>query len=124
MSNCGACCKLGDFDDEVLREMLQSETDIVEYLGMIGSDGWCIHLDTITRKCRKYEDRPRFCRATPDVFEDLYGVEKEEFDEFAISCCEYHIGNIFGEESHEMQRYDSVTDPTSLQSQQYEVEPR
>lgn len=122
MSNCGACCRLGDFDEEVLRGMLRSETDVVEYLGMVGSDGWCIHFDTFTRKCGKYEDRPRFCRATPQVFEDLYGVEKEDFDEYAISCCEYHIGNVFGEESQEAQRYEGFKKSPSSQPQLYEVD--
>ena len=105
MKNCGACCKLGDFDMEVLREMLRKEDDVVEYLSMIGPDGWCKWFNSSSRTCTKYNERPRFCRATPEVFEDLYGVEQEEFDEFAISCCEYHIGNIYGEESYEATRF-------------------
>lgn len=122
MANCGACCKLGDYDEEVLRDMLRTETDVVEYLGMIGADGWCKWFDSVSRKCTKYEDRPFFCRATPEVFEDLYGVPNVEFDEFAKECCEYHIGNVYGEESHESQRYQAFKDSPSRHSRQCEAE--
>jgi len=105
MQFCGACCKLGDFDEEVLQDMLQSEGDVVEYLDMVGEDGWCKWLDSTSRKCTKYADRPRFCRATPAVFEELYKAPQTEFDEFAKSCCEYHISNSFGEDSNEADRY-------------------
>lgn len=105
MQKCGACCFLGDYDDEVLREMLQEEKDVIEYLGMISESGWCKWFDKVLRTCTKYEDRPRFCRATPDVFQDLYEIEKSDFDESAISFCESHIDNTYGEESDEALRY-------------------
>lgn len=118
MKHCGACCKLDDFEEDVLRDMLKSDDDVVEYLGMIGTDGWCRWFDSEERSCSKYETRPRFCRATPEVFKDLYNVDKEDFDEFAISCCEFHIANTFGEESHEVERYDVFKDSPSEQTQQ------
>lgn len=120
MKQCGACCKLGDFDMEVLKDMLRTEDDLTEYLGMIGADGWCKWFDSKSRTCTKYEDRPRFCRATPEVFEDLYQVEKDEFDEFAISCCKYHISNIYGEDSHETDRFENLISQPSEQIQIYE----
>lgn len=115
MSHCGACCKLNDFDQDVLRDMLKSEVDVVEYLDMIGTDGWCKWFDSHSRKCTIYSNRPRFCRATPQVFEDLYNVKREQFDEFAISCCEFHIANSYGEESHEAFRYDWFKDSSCEQ---------
>ena len=105
MQQCGACCFLGDYDDEVLSDMLQDEKDVIEYLGMISESGWCKWFDKVSRTCTKYHDRPRFCRATPDVFHDLYNVEKSDFDASAISFCESHIDNIYGEESDEAVRY-------------------
>lgn len=119
MQNCGACCKLDDFDEDVLQEMLQSEADVVEYLGMIDETGWCKHFDTLTRKCSKYDTRPRFCRATPQVFEQLYKVSTEEFDEFAIECCHFHIDNTFGEGSQEASRYTRFIRSSSEQNQSH-----
>lgn len=106
MKHCGACCKLGDFDEEVLRDMLKVDADVVEYLSMIGEDGWCKWFDNVSRKCTKYAERPRFCQATPEVFEELYETPRDEFDQFAKSCCEYHISNSYGEDSQEAQRYE------------------
>lgn len=107
MEHCGACCKLDDFDPDVLREMLSSEQDVVEYLSMIRPDGWCKHFDSFSRKCTIYESRPEFCRATPQVFEQLYNVSPPQFDQFAIACCEFHIANTFGERSNEASRYEA-----------------
>lgn len=114
MSQCGACCKLDDFEGDVLRDMLKSEADVVEYLGMIGDNGWCTWFDSHSRRCSRYDSRPRFCRATPQVFTELYGVPADDFDEFAVSCCEFHITNTFGDDSHESMRYESFTKGATL----------
>lgn len=108
MEYCGACCKLDDFDPDVLQEMLSNEQDVVEYLSMIRPNGWCKHFDTFSRKCTIYDSRPEFCRATPQVFERLYDTPPSQFDQFAISCCEFHIGNTYGDDSNEALRYDSL----------------
>lgn len=113
MPHCGACCKLNDFDLDVLRDMLRNENDVVEYLSMINPEGWCKHFDSFSRKCSVYDHRPRFCRATPEVFEQLYDVCPSQFDDFAISCCEFHIENTYGEGSHEAYRYDEFKDRTT-----------
>lgn len=107
MQHCGACCKLDDFDPDVLRQMLSKEQDVVEYLSMIRPDGWCTHFDSFSRKCTIYDSRPYFCRATPQVFQQLYNVPPSQFDQFATSCCEFHIANTYGKESNEAFRYDS-----------------
>lgn len=61
ISGCGACCRL----DPALRgEDLDrlSEEQRRTYLAMVGEDGWCIHFDTGSRRCRIYDARPDFCR--------------------------------------------------------------
>lgn len=122
MHGCGACCKLGDFDEDLLRGMLKNEHDLIEYLNMIASNGWCIHFDTATRTCTTYASRPRFCRATPEVFHDLYDVPTPHFDAFAISCCQYHIANVYGEASHEAARFEALSGVPFEHSLQYEGE--
>lgn len=109
IKGCGACCKLGEFDPDVIRQMLKNDNDVVEYLSMVGEDGWCKWLDTTERTCTKYLNRPRFCRATPDVFQQLYDIERNDFDDFAIECCHYHIDNIYGSASQEMDRFVVTT---------------
>ena len=108
MESCGACCKIGEFDMEVIEGMLKNEKDVVEYLSMVGEDGWCRYFDSVSRRCNIYERRPRFCRVTPEVFNELYGVAKEEMDAFATECCIYHIENVYGEESNEIDRYNRI----------------
>jgi uncharacterized protein len=118
MSNCGACCFLGDYDLPVLDGMLRNPDDVELYLSMIGSDGWCVHFDKSTRACQTYEDRPKFCRVELSVFRDMYGTRDEsELNEFAVACCEEHIEDIYpalseGETvSAEMARFRRVTTP-------------
>ena len=56
------------------------------YRSMVGKDGWCVHFNKSTRTCSIFEDRPRFCRVEPAVFEDLYDIPEEEL---AIEACRY-----------------------------------
>lgn len=105
VKNCGACCKIGDYDAEVLKGMLRDENDVLEYIAMIGEDGWCRHFNSTLRNCSIYEKRPRFCRVEPTVFKDLYDVEKEDLDSFGIDCCIDQIGEVYGDESQEIERF-------------------
>ncbi len=75
-------------------------------MSMVGDDDWCINYDHDERKCQIYEQRPRFCRVKPDIFEDMYGVEATEFNEFAIACCQQQIAGIYGAQSSELVRYN------------------
>ena len=84
ISGCGACCNLSPDDRPDLAQYLSSE-ELELYLSMVGEDGWCINYDRDNRKCQIYDERPRFCRVQPDNFEQMYGIEGEEFDEFATS---------------------------------------
>ena len=105
VSNCGACCNLTPEDRPDLAEYLEPE-ELTLYMTMVGEDGWCINYDRDNRKCQIYDRRPRFCRVQPNNFQDMYGVEPEEFNEFAIACCQQQIDGVYGEDSEELTRYD------------------
>ena len=74
IGGCGACCRL----DPALRAEAIEVLDAQQrqtYLAMVGADGWCLHFDTGSRRCRIYEQRPDFCRV-----ENLVGL-------FQAACC-------------------------------------
>ena len=66
ISQCGACCRLAPEERAEALEAL-NDADQATYLSMVGADGWCIHYDSGGRRCRIYEDRPRFCRVSSMV---------------------------------------------------------
>lgn len=103
--NCGACCHLAPQERPGLEDYLEPE-QLEQYLSLVGEGGWCIHYDALARQCRIYETRPEFCRVRPDTFEEMYGIDEEEFDEFAIACCREQIEWRYGAASLEMLRYD------------------
>jgi hypothetical protein len=105
IKNCGACCHLDPKDRPELAEYLTPE-ELNLYLSMVGEEGWCINYDRLTRECKIYNERPRFCRVKSDIFETMYGVTYEEFNDFAIDCCYQQIEAVYGEDSPEMERYD------------------
>jgi hypothetical protein len=76
------------------------------YLSLVGEDGWCIHYNASDRACTIYDHRPDFCRVTPATFEAMFGIAPEDFNEFAIDCCQQHIGDLYGEDSPEMERFE------------------
>lgn len=105
MKQCGACCNLDPSDRPDLEDYLTPD-ELALYLSMVGHDGWCVNYDSFNRECRIYEERPRFCRVTPETFERLYGIEPEELDEFAIACCHEQIEGVYGDRSLELLRFD------------------
>ncbi|MBD2313514.1 YkgJ family cysteine cluster protein [Desertifilum sp. FACHB-1129] len=105
VKKCGACCHLDPTDRPDLEDYLNPE-ELSVYLSLVGEDGWCIHFDQDTRQCSIYADRPRFCRVQQDVFGDLYGIEPEELNDFAIDCCREQIEGVYGERSLEMIRFN------------------
>lgn len=107
VAKCGACCNLSPEDRPDLAKYLSSE-ELEQYMSMVGKDGWCINYDQETRKCQIYDQRPRFCRVQPDIFQDMYGVEAEEFNEFAIACCQQQVAGVYGEDSEEFERYNQA----------------
>ncbi|NEP90346.1 MAG: YkgJ family cysteine cluster protein [Okeania sp. SIO2C2] len=105
VKNCGACCYLDPTERPELEEYLSTE-ELKHYMSLVGADGWCINYDSLTRECRIYPERPHFCRVQPDTFRKLYGIEPEELNEFAIDCCQQHIGDMYGDRSLEMLRFN------------------
>ncbi len=114
VKRCGACCRL-DPDFRPNLEDYLSAAEMELYLSLVGEDGWCIHFDQTTRECGIYADRPRFCRVEPEVFQDLYGVQPEDLNDFAIDCCREQISGEYGDRSPEMMRFNRAidTDPSA-----------
>lgn len=105
VKNCGACCHLDPVDRPDLDQYLSSE-ELTLYLSLVDANGWCIHFDHETRECKIYADRPRFCRVEAQTFSDLYGIEPEELNDFAIDCCRQQIEGVYGDRSLEMLCFD------------------
>ena len=114
ISNCGACCNLTPEERPNLAKYLSSE-ELKLYMSMVGENGWCINYDHDTRECRIYQERPRFCHVQPDIFEDMYGVEVTEFNEFAIICCQQQISGVYGRNSDELERYNKSVNSTLIE---------
>lgn len=104
---CGACCHLDPAERPDLEDYL-SPTELKQYLSLVGEGGWCINFDPDTRECRIYENRPRFCRVQPAIFEQMYGTSATEFNDFAIACCRQQIEGVYGKKSQEMRRYNQA----------------
>lgn len=104
VKNCGACCQLDPADRPHLEDYLSPE-DLALYMSMVGEDGWCINYNKAKRNCQIYDDRPSFCRVRPDVFAQLYDIQPEDLNDFAIECCEQQIEGIYGNCSEEMDRF-------------------
>jgi uncharacterized protein len=102
---CGACCHLDPTERPDLEEYL-SPQELELYLSLVGQDGWCVHFDQQTRDCRIYADRPRFCRVEPETFQQMYGIEPEELNDFAIDCCRQQIEGVYGDRSLELIRFN------------------
>lgn len=105
VKQCGACCHLDPAERPDLAEYLSSE-ELELYLSLVGPDGWCVNYDHTTRECKIYPHRPRFCRVEPEVFQDMYGIEPEELNDFAIECCQQQIEGVYGDRSLEMLRFE------------------
>ncbi|KAJ8452923.1 hypothetical protein Cgig2_014686 [Carnegiea gigantea] len=109
VKGCGACCKLAkDPTFATPEEIFENPSDVELYKSMIGADGWCIHYDKNTRTCSIYDDRPYFCRVQPDVFQNLYGINKRRFNKEACSCCQDTIKAIYGANSEELDKFNKA----------------
>ncbi len=105
VKQCGACCNLTPSDRPDLDEYLLPE-ELELYMSMVGDGGWCINYDRAKRECRIYAERPRFCRVESEAFQDMYGIEPEELNDFAIECCQEQITGVYGDLSLEMLRFE------------------
>lgn len=115
VKQCGACCQLDPRDRPDVDTYLNPE-ELHLYLSMVGEDGWCVHFDRFNRECRIYDDRPRFCRVTPETFETMFGVEPQDVNDFAIECCREQIGGVYGDRSLELIRFDCEIGVSSFSS--------
>ncbi len=104
VKNCGACCNLTPSDRPDLADYLTPE-QLKTYLGMVGTDGWCINYDAEQRLCKIYEQRPSFCRVQADTFERMFSIDTDELNEFAIDCCQEQISGVYGSKSEELERF-------------------
>lgn len=107
VKNCGACCHLDPNDRPDLDQYLTPD-ELELYLSLVGENGWCVHFDPEKRECSIYANRPRFCRVEAQTFSDLYGIEPEELNDFAIDCCRQQIEGVYGDRSLEMLRFDRI----------------
>jgi uncharacterized protein len=107
IKQCGACCNLDPADRPEIDEYLTPE-ELEVYMSMVGEDGWCINYDQESRECSIYEKRPRFCRVEAETFVEMYGIEENELNDFAIDCCRQQIEAIYGFRSLEMLRFDKA----------------
>ena len=105
VKQCGACCHLDPADRPDLEDYL-TPAEMERYLSMVGTDGWCVNFDPISRECRIYAERPRFCRVEPEIFRHMYGIEPTDFNDFAIDCCQQQIEGVYGVPSPEQKRFD------------------
>ena len=109
MDHCGACCRLApDERPEALEALSPAQQEL--YLSMVGPDGWCLHFDTGSRRCRVYEERPDFCRVSSLC--NLFGVEDQHADAFAISCCRQQIRSVHGGRSRELRKFERQIRPS------------
>ena len=112
VKNCGACCNLTPADRPDLANYLTPE-QLETYTSMVGTDGWCINYDTEQRLCKIYDQRPNFCRVQADTFEQMFGIDAAELDDFAIECCEEQISGVYGSKSEEHKRFLTAVEPDS-----------
>ena len=110
VSGCGACCKLGPLTSRPDLEEYLSPTELTTYVSMIGADDWCIHFDSTSRRCKIYDDRPGFCIVRPEKFKEMFDVDEEDLSDFAAFCCREHIGDLYGESSIELSRFEEIID--------------
>jgi hypothetical protein len=105
IGGCGACCRL---DPERRPEALAAldPEQRRAYLAMVGPDGWCVHFDTGSRRCRIYADRPDFCRVANLVA--LFGKSDEDPDALAIGCCLQQIRCEEGGRGRVMRRFQTA----------------
>ncbi|CAE8634511.1 unnamed protein product [Polarella glacialis] len=110
VEGCGACCYLAPQDRPYLSELLSPE-ELGIFRDLVQPDGWCKNFDHEKRNCKIYEERPIFCRTKTWLSSKAEGFgvnasDPEEVDSFCAACCRESIGDVYGETSEEMERYN------------------
>ena len=102
IERCGACCHLDPSERMEALERLNGK-QLQIFLDLVGEDGWCRHYDKNQRKCKIYDERPDFCHVSS--LKNLYHLEDEEVNLFAINCCKQQIRFKYGGRSKEMRKF-------------------
>jgi len=105
-----------------LKDYLKKEGEYEQYVSMIGKDDWCVNYDQQTRMCKIYDTRPDFCVVKPEKMREMFEIEEEEINDFCAFCCREHIGDVYGEDSKEMDRFEQVIEALELEDQDDELE--
>lgn len=109
VKGCGACCFLEKGPEyPPVEQVLKNPSEAALYKSMIGKDGWCKQFDKRARQCTIYNERPRFCRIEPEIFEDLYGIPEHKLDKEACSLCRDSITDVYGCKSKEMKNFERL----------------
>jgi len=124
IESCGACCKLELSGRPHTLSVFDNDEDKTLYMSMIGVDGWCINFNQDKKICMVYEQRPWFCRVEPDTFQDLYGTEADEMDEFCINCCQENIEDEYGSTSDVLRRFNGIIAALNSGSPIEKVDPK
>jgi len=78
------------------------------YISMAGADGWCTNFDRDTHLCKIYDERPGFCRI--ESLGPMYNVAEVELGDFAADSCRDHIAQLYGEDSTDLARFETLQD--------------
>ena len=102
ISDCGACCRLSPEERTEALEVL-NQSQLKQYMKMVGKDGWCRYLDKTTKKCTIYEKRPDFCHAKN--ISSLFTSKGTSTNELLIKSCKQHIRYVYGGKSVKLKKY-------------------
>ena len=114
VKGCGACCKLGPIESRPDLDDYLTADQLALYKSMIGSDDWCKHFDKEKRMCTIYDERPVFCQVGVSNFIEMYDIKESEFDNFCSFCCREQISDVYGEESKEMDTFETVLEQIEI----------
>ncbi len=103
IERCGACCKLAPLERVEALEVLD-DSQVIEYMKMVGPDGWCRFYDKLDKVCTIYNTRPQFCRVSS--IKKLFQITEENANRFSIDCCREQINSIYGDKSPEKIRFE------------------
>ena len=105
ITQCGACCRLAPEERLEALEAL-SPKQVVKYLSLVDSDGWCKHFNKSTKRCNIYNKRPDFCDIKNLLA--LFPDSKYSQNMLAINSCRQHIRSIYGGRSVVLKRFEKA----------------
>ncbi len=104
INNCGACCRLSPEERlEALRFLDQEQTK--KYFSLVDKNGWCVNYNVDSCNCNIYDERPDFCRVSN--ISNIFNIEQNQVELFAINCCRDQINHIYGKDSAVLKRFET-----------------